>query len=87
MPICDGKNKEHCCWVNGNVCRFLRDDGPEAERQWVCTLREELNNWNRVHRDQRYLEHVKPHWERAGVDDCGDYPSRGITCGTCGLVG
>ena len=75
----------HCCWINGAVCPFLRDDGAAASRRWVCTLREELGSWPAVHADQRYLTFVHLR-DRIGVD-CGDWPRPGETCAECGAVG
>jgi hypothetical protein len=87
MSVCDGTTPEPCCYVNGQLCRFLRDDGPEAARRWVCKLRERYGNWTDVHADPGYLEHVKPAWAANGIADCGDYPAAGVTCGECGKVG
>lgn len=85
MVAC-GAQDDHCCHIAGSVCRFLRDDGPGAPRRWVCTLRERLGSWEAVHRDQGYLEHVRPTMLRVGVD-CGDYPAPGRICGACGVTG
>ena len=84
---CPGNTPLSCCWVDGVLCRFLRDDGLEVTRRWVCTLREHYGNWNEVHTDAGYLEHVKPTWLAQNIDDCGDYPSAGVSCGECGQVG
>jgi len=86
MP-CSGITSDHCCYVEGEVCPHLRDDGVQADRRWVCTLREELGSWEAVHQDSRYKVHPQPVWQKLNIDECGDYPSPGITCGECGQTG
>jgi len=76
----------HCCWIHG-VCPFLRDDGADAARRWVCTLRERLGSWAAVHANAEYLATVAPTMRRAGQVDCGDWPGPGKTCGECGVTG
>jgi hypothetical protein len=71
-PTCHGNGEEHCCWVEGEVCRFLEENTVPG-RRWVCGLRRQLGTWRKVHNDPGYLEFVKPAWERNGVDDCGDF--------------
>lgn len=87
MSGCLGNTPDPCCYVNGEVCIFMRDDGPEANRRWVCTLREKYGNWEEVHTDPGYLEHVRPVWIQNDIADCGDYPGPGKTCGECGVTG
>jgi hypothetical protein len=84
---CTGKSKNSCCWVNGKLCPYVRDDGENTERRWVCTLREKYGNWEEVHIDEGYIENVKPHWEATNVPDCGAYPRKDQECGECGLIG
>ena len=85
---CHGNGADHCCYFNGQVCPFLRDDGPKpagsGQRRWVCTLYEELGDWDAVHADQRYLDTVSPLWNGAGWvmawlwDEgirCGNWPN------------
>lgn len=87
MP-CAGISDDHCCWVEGAPCPHLRDDGSEADRRWVCTLREELGDWDAVHVDPRYGEHPRPVWVRLGLADCGDWtPTVDAPCGACGWDG
>ena len=64
MALCHRNGADHCCWFNGEVCPFLRDDGPQPMDgvRWVCTLYEELGDWDLVHEDQRYLDVVGPLW-------------------------
>jgi hypothetical protein len=76
----------HCCWIDGEVCLLLRDDGPLADRRWVCTLRERLGSWQAVHRDPAYLAVARPTMARLGTD-CGDWPGPGVRCGECGVTG
>lgn len=72
--ICTGNNKEHCCWC-GSECEFLEVDTIPG-RHWVCSLMRELNDWNLVHKDERYMnspigKYFAEHFPRYG---CGDYP-------------
>lgn len=77
-PACDGMGNcygDHCCYVNGAPCPFLRIDDPAlAPRKYACGLVAELGNWNRVENDPRYIEQVKPHWDSSGTIPCKDYP-------------
>lgn len=84
---CFGNKNEHCCWIGGSPCSFLRDDGESKERRWICTLREKYGNWDDVHKDEGYLNIVKPQWKKIGISDCGDWPETGVKCSTCGIVG
>jgi hypothetical protein len=77
----------HCCWIDGVVCPFLRDDGAAASRRWVCTLREELGSWPAVHADKRYLTFVRDPLHRVVEVDCGDWPPPGEKCAECGAIG
>jgi hypothetical protein len=74
--MCEGK--EICCWIEGVVCPFLRDDGINTERRYVCTLREKYGNWNDVHNDAQYKKFVQPYWIKLNIKDCGTY-----TCDNC----
>lgn len=69
---CHGNGSEHCCWVEGVECRFLEVDTVPG-RHWVCGLKRELGDWEAVHEDPRYLEHVRPVWDLHSVRDCGDW--------------
>jgi hypothetical protein len=85
VGLCSGLTVEHCCWVAGQVCRFLEVD-TMPDRHWVCGLHRRLGSWEAVHNDPDYLEHVKPAWEGTSITDCGDWPAPGTTCGTCGVT-
>ena len=80
---------DHCCYLGPfGVCPALRDDGPDASRRWVCTLREREGSWPRVHGSVAYIAsgiEAIVH-DLVGVD-CGDWPRPGETCATCGVVG
>jgi hypothetical protein len=78
---------DHCCYIAGPPCRYLRDDGTGAALRWVCTLRERLGSWDEVHRDAGYLEHVAPVVRSVAGVDCGDWPPKGETCNACGVTG
>lgn len=87
MAVCLGNTVNSCCYVEGELCRFLRDDGVLASRRWICTLREQLGSWEEVHNHEGYKEHIQPVWERLGVSNCGEYPRKGEICGECGKEG
>ena len=79
MP-CNGNRDDHCCYVNGNACRFLEMD-TVPDRKWACGLRRELGDWDLVIQDQRYLEHVAPVF---GEMNCRDWPDgEGVNHGVC----
>ena len=87
---CLGRNlDEHCCWVNGKVCKFLEENTEKGFR-WTCGLLRQLGNWDAVLSDERYKESVEPYyWERAErigvpVSSCRDYPSGKESCTHCG---
>lgn len=82
-----GARDGHCCWLEGVVCRYLRDDGPLAARRFVCTFRERLGSWERVHADPEYLATVGPVVLRLVGVYCGDWPRRGERCAECGVTG
>jgi len=87
---CRGNLDDHCCWLGKHgVCSFLNEQEPDENgRRWVCSLRARLGSWERVHVDPRYLDSVKPKLVDIGVGvDCGDWPTPGQRCGTCGVIG
>ncbi len=84
VPRCQGTARDHCCWVDGEVCRFLVIDGDTI----ACGLRLRLGSWAAVHADAGYLAHVRPTWDEIGMADCGDWqPPPGEACGACGILG
>lgn len=74
--VCNRALEDHCCYLKGKTCRYLRED--TGTPRWTCTLREKYGNWDDVHKDSGYLEHVKPTWTELSIKDCGDY-----TCENC----
>lgn len=68
---CHG-NSDHCCWVDGAPCPHL-EEGTVPGRRWACGLFRKLGDWGTVHESEDYLRDVRPHWDRAGVIDCGDW--------------
>lgn len=90
-PACDGMGNcfgDHCCYVNGAPCPFLLIDDPAlAPRKYACGLVHELGNWQRVEKDPRYLQQVKPHWDASGTIPCKDYPGDPQTIRAAVLAG
>jgi hypothetical protein len=85
---CDGLAADHCCYLGAaGVCRYLERDTVPG-RRWACGLRRVLGSWGKVHADPRYLANVKPVLVDIGVKvDCGQWPTPGETCATCGVTG
>lgn len=81
---CPRDTPDHCCYLDGVACPFLSTD---EDGLWACGLRAELGSWTLVHSDLRYLAVVRPIWDKVGMEDCGDYPALGRTCGECKLTG
>ena len=75
---------EHCCWLKGKPCEYLRENA--GGRRWLCVLRHELGMWGKVHDDPRY-QPIHEYLSSRGVADCGVYPGPDKTCGACGEVG
>jgi hypothetical protein len=90
MSLCGTNPKDHCCYVGGKVCAYLRTASRPRQAEgfyWSCALRAELGSWDAVHADPRYITRVKVRWAKIGMADCGDYPKPGSVCGTCGKTG
>lgn len=93
MP-CLGNAADHCCYIKGEPCAFVEEhpDGYIDEnghsRRWVCGLRRELGDWDKVLSDPRWISMSKDGW-RPGLN-CRDWPdaksgpNRGI-CKDCGV--
>jgi len=82
---CLGRNlDEHCCWVDGKVCKFLEENAEPGFR-WSCGLRRELGSWDAVIKDPRYVSGILPLHRAEGMN-CRDWPkkSAGGPCKLCG---
>jgi hypothetical protein len=86
MP-CRGNAKTHCCWLKGNVCKYLEED-TVADRRWACGLRRELGDWDKVLASVEYTTHIAPHFGPKGIN-CKDWPDKTDSgparCGDCGF--
>lgn len=82
--VCTGRGTadgDHCCYVAGEVCRYLADNGPGAPRRFECSLRRALGSWAAVHADSGYQEHVQSVWDEVGISSCGEWqPLEGQCC-------
>ncbi len=85
MAVCTGNFEDHCCWVDGKVCPHLEENTVEG-RRWACGLLVALGSWEGVYRTEAWQRDVKPLCDRLGVR-CGDWPSEGERCATCGVSG
>lgn len=74
MLHCHG-NDEHCCVFAGIDCPFI-EDGMVTGRRWSCGLYRELQDWDMVLADPRYIEIVQPMYDSIGRPDwnCKDWP-------------
>ena len=79
----------HCCFVRGEVCLYLADNGEGAERRYECSLRRDLGSWEAVHADLGYQVNVQAAWDELGtnengeplIESCGSWqPPPGICC-------
>ena len=83
---CHGNGPDHCCTFQGVTCTHLEENTVEG-RRWACGLRRELGSWEAVYADARY-EDVRTKLRDIGITvDCGDWPTPGETCATCGVTG
>lgn len=86
MATCSGNSDDHCCYIKGKACIFLEKNTIPG-RKWSCGLRRELGSWSEVHKDERYLQEVKPKLDELELPNCGDWPRPGETCAECGVTG
>ena len=86
MGLC-GTGIDHCCYFKGATCPFVTAvDKPPFK--WTCSLREELGSWESVHKDIRYTAIIPDLFKSIGLSiNCGEFPSKGVTCGDCSLKG
>ncbi len=85
MAICTGNFEDHCCWVDGKVCPHLEENTVEG-RRWACGLLVALGSWEAIYATEAWQRDVKPLCDRLGMR-CGDWPPKGKTCATCGVIG
>ena len=78
MSNCGKQKGDHCCWLKGKPCPYLRKTRRRKRLEegfyWQCQLRTELGSWEKVHQDQRYVRDVEPEWRLTGIKNCGDWP-------------
>jgi hypothetical protein len=87
MSTCQGNIKDdHCCWINGKVCKFLKHY-PTEKRIWSCGIREKYNSWEETYQDLDYIKDVKPILDEIDIPDCGDWPRPNEQCAICGVIG
>lgn len=85
-----GQQDTHCCYVAGQPCAWLRDDGADwrergLERRYVCTLMERHGGDPvRTRADPDY-QAVQTQWPEHVAWDCISYPTH--PCSICGEPG
>lgn len=85
-PICTGNNEEHCCWIDGVECEFLRENDPRTTdgRRWACGLFLDLKDaappnmsaekiWERVTRHPHYEANQMAFFQSKGIDPCATW--------------
>lgn len=77
MMACHGNGDDHCCYVNGEPCGFLRENVVEG-RRWACGLYVELGDWDAVLADERYVTNLRPAWRQVEVTN--GLPEGGFNC-------
>jgi hypothetical protein len=71
---CHGNGDDHCCWISGEVCRYLEENTAPG-RRWACGLLRRAGSWPAVYQSVAYRSNVRPRLRAAGVTvDCGDWP-------------
>jgi hypothetical protein len=78
--ICTGNGKEHCCWVKGQVCRYVEEDTVEG-RRWACGLLVKYGSWAAVNESAEYAP-VGAAWltVRAPFNWCETYVPNATQC-------
>lgn len=72
---------DHCCYVQGEPCRYLTVNPQGSERRFECSLRRELGSWEAVHAHPGYKEYVQKIWDKVGIASCGEWqPTKGQCC-------
>ena len=87
MTTCLGTPDSHCCNIGDlGVCGFFEPDDPSRPGQGSCQLRRRLGSWDKVHESDDYRPVGVIVRDMVGVD-CGDWPTPGERCATCGVTG
>ena len=84
---CYGRNLKtdnHCCFVNGEPCKFL-EENTEAGQRWTCQLRRETGSWDGAIADPRYFE--EPNSPGEAFKDTPYKNCRDYQCRECGQLG
>ena len=94
-PFCHGNGNnldgnEHCCYVDGQVCKFLETDAA-PDRKYSCGIWRNLaaktpplgvkQVWDQVHDHDAYLE-VRLAFQRSGTMLCGGFLGTWLPDGT-----
>lgn len=78
--VCTGRGTldgDHCCYVAGEVCRYLT----RVDERWRCGLMLKLGSWEKVHAHRGYQRYVQAEWDKVGIVSCGSWqPGPGECC-------
>jgi hypothetical protein len=72
-----GVTTDHCCYLYGEVCRYLVDNQTPGPGRYRCGLRLELGSWDAVEADPRY-ESIARHF--GSLTACRDFQPEPNTC-------
>ena len=80
-----GTGKDHCCWLEGRVCKYVRPSDREGY-VWDCGLRADLGSWKKVYASKEYKRDVKEKMNAVGGLglDCGEWKPGPRGCSDCG---
>lgn len=73
---CHGNGDSHCCWFNGEVCRFLEENTVPG-RRWACGLYRKYGGWDAALASPEYIQHVQPKFTAIPAlkgKNCRDWP-------------
>lgn len=88
---CNGNKEDHCCYLNGKVCQYLKENS--NGRRWSCGLYEKYGSWNGVYESDEYKEDIVSELVKISIVfdrpyfNCGEWPTKGEVCTICGEVG
>ena len=83
MP-CAGNSETHCCWLEGQECRYVEENTVPG-RRWACGLMRRYGSWGAVLASPEYHADVAPILAPWGYT-CKDWPAEpaGSVCADCG---
>ena len=87
MASCTGNTDDHCCYF-GSACQHVEENTVEG-RRWACGLHRVYGSWEAVYASDEW-DGVLTTAVSVGLPStykCGEWPTVGTTCATCGIIG